>query len=225
MTISNSLLHTLNGAHASRAGHLAFAIAAWSIGSGVTAELLGYWLHRLLHSGWIGFLSRSHMEHHMVHYGPLQKQRTTQYRDATAGRLALGNIGLEWLIPAALVIAIAVTVLHRFHVRLAYQLLSLGITLGWSSLMFSFLHDVMHIEGFWLVRNRVLKRWFLSARRLHDIHHRVLNDRGLMDKNFGIGFFAFDRLFGTLTLQQPPFNQRGYAVARAKFKYLEAPDV
>jgi putative SOS response-associated peptidase YedK len=33
---------------------------------------------------------------------------------------------------------------------------------------------------------------------MHDIHHHALNNDGLMDKNFGIGFFAFDRLFGTL---------------------------
>jgi len=225
MTTSNSLLHIVNGAYAQRAGHLALAIAAWSIGSSVTAELLGYWLHRLMHSGWIGFLSRSHMEHHMVQYGPLRKQRTRQYRDATAGRLALGNIGLEWLGPGALVIAIAVAAFHYFRVRLEYQLISLGTTLGWTFLMFSYLHDVMHVEGFWLAENKWLKRWFLSARKLHDIHHRVLNDRGLMDKNFGIGFFAFDRLFGTLTLQQPPFNHRGYAVAREKFKYPEDPGI
>lgn len=87
--------------------------------------------------------------------------------------------------------------------------------------MFSYLHDVMHVEGFWLAKVPWLKHWFLSARRLSDIHHRVLNDCGLMDKNFGIGFFAFDRLFGTLTLQQPPFNRRGYEIAREKFKYLE----
>jgi sterol desaturase/sphingolipid hydroxylase (fatty acid hydroxylase superfamily) len=45
-----------------------------------------------------------------------------------------------------------------------------------------------------------------------------------MDKNFGIGFFAFDRLFGTLSLQQPPFNHRGYAVAREKFDDMGTPE-
>lgn len=221
MTISNSWLHLLKSLHENRVGHMALVITAWSIGSGVTAEVLGYWLHRLMHSGWIGFLSRSHMEHHMVHYGPIRKQRTTKYHDATGERLAFGNIGLEWLAPAAFVFTIAVVTFRCFHVHLLYQAIGLGITLGWSFLMFSYLHDVMHIEGFWLERNRVLKLWFLSARRLHEIHHRVLNDRGLMDKNFGIGFFVFDRLFGTLALRQPPFNHRGYAVAREKFAYFD----
>src|SRR5215472_11952163 len=199
MTISNLWLHILKILHENRVGHMALAVTAWSIGSGITAEFLGYRLHRLLHSGWIGSFSRSHMEHHMVQYAPVRKQRTPQYRDATGGRLALGNIGLEWLAPAALVITIAIVTFRYFRVRLLYQLISFGITLGWSFLMFSYLHDIMHIEGCWLERNRMLKFWFLSARRLHEIHHRVLNDHGLMDNNFGIGFFAFDRLFGTLS--------------------------
>jgi sterol desaturase/sphingolipid hydroxylase (fatty acid hydroxylase superfamily) len=86
--------------------------------------------------------------------------------------------------------------------------------------MFSYLHDRLHVKNFWMERNPVLKPWFRGARRLHDIHHRVLNDRGLMDKNFGIGFFLFDRLFGTFSPEQPPFNHRGYEVAKKKFKYV-----
>jgi sterol desaturase/sphingolipid hydroxylase (fatty acid hydroxylase superfamily) len=174
-----------------------------------------------MHSGAITFLSRNHMKHHLVLYGPLQRQRSETYRDATDDSLSLGNIGLEWLVPAAMSIALVIGVFRLLHVALLYQLLSLGITLAWSFLMFSYLHDMMHIEGFWLAKNKWLKRWFLSARRLHDIHHRVLNDRGLMNTNFGIGFFEFDRLFGTLSLQQPPFNHRGYAAAREKFDYVE----
>ena len=211
----------LSAVHLDRPWRTGLSIAALTIGSCVTAELLGYWLHRLLHSGAIRFLSRGHMRHHLVFYGPLQKQRSESYLDATDGSLALSNIGLEWLIPAGLLIVIVMAAFHFLRVRLLYQVLSLGITLAWSFLMFSYLHDEMHVDGFWLAKNKWLKAWFLSARRLHDIHHRALNDRGLMDKNFGIGFFAFDRLFGTLTLHQSPFNHRGYAVALEKFKYLE----
>jgi sterol desaturase/sphingolipid hydroxylase (fatty acid hydroxylase superfamily) len=79
------------------------------------------------------------------------------------------------------------------------------------------------LKGFWMEKNRWLKRWFISARKLHDIHHRVLNDSGLMDKNFGIGFFVFDRVFGTLSPKQVPFNHRGYAAARERFRYVETP--
>ena len=48
------------------------AVASWLTGSCISAELLGYWLHRLLHGGIFGFLSRNHMRHHMV-LGALQR--------------------------------------------------------------------------------------------------------------------------------------------------------
>ena len=43
-----------------------------------------------------------------------------------------------------------------------------------------------------------------------------MNDEGFMDKNFGIGFFAFDRLFGTLTRDFSGFNRKGYAAAQGE---------
>ena len=86
--------------------------------------------------------------------------------------------------------------------------------------MFSYLHDRMHIKDFWMGRAPLLSRWFLRARRLHDIHHHVLNNEGLMDKNFGIGFFVFDRLFGTLAYEGSAFNRPGHAVAQRKFRDL-----
>jgi sterol desaturase/sphingolipid hydroxylase (fatty acid hydroxylase superfamily) len=184
----------------------------------LVSELLGYLLHRLLHSGKIGFLGRSHMKHHLLLYGPLQAQRPGRaYQDATEGEVALGNIGLEWLIPAAIILVASVLLLHRLHVRLLFGVLFVVVSLIWSFLMFSYLHDRMHIAGFWMERNPWLKSWFLSARRSHDIHHWALNDEGLMDKNFGIGFFFFDRLFGTSTHEWPVFNRIGYQTALQRF--------
>ena len=84
--------------------------------------------------------------------------------------------------------------------------------------MFSYLHDRMHVKNFWMERAPLVRRWFLRARRLHDIHHHALNDNGLMDRNFGIGFFVFDKLFGTLAFASFGFNQRGYAAARERFR-------
>ena len=220
MATSNSLLAMVNGVHSSRMWQTALALTAWSIGSCVTAEFLGYWLHRLLHSGWIAFLSRSHMKHHMILYGPLQKQRSPQYHDATNDSLSLGNIGLEWLVPAALLIGVTLTVLHYLRVRLVYEFVFLGVTLAWSVLMFSYLHDVMHVEDVWLEKNKWLRRWFAAARRLHDIHHHVINDEGLMDANFGIGFFFFDRLFGTFAGRGARFNHRGYEAARRRIQSM-----
>jgi sterol desaturase/sphingolipid hydroxylase (fatty acid hydroxylase superfamily) len=63
----------------------------------------------------------------------------------------------------------------------------------------------------------LLKTWFVKARRLHDIHHRSLNDQGRMDRNFGIGFFFFDRLFRTISKRHRSFNRTGYGIARLRY--------
>lgn len=193
----------------------------WVIASLIVAELLGYFLHRLLHSDTIRFLSRSHMTHHLLLYGPLQQQRPGPvYFDATGGKIALGNIGLEWLAPAGLLLAVSLGAFRLFHVRPIHQLIFVATTLTWSFLMFSYLHDRMHIQGFWLARNRFSKHWFRKARRLHDIHHVSLNAAGLMNKNFGIGFFFFDHFFGTLSTSSRPFNRQGYEAAQRRYAFL-----
>lgn len=158
------------------------------------------------------------MRHHLVLYGPLQSQRPgTEYRDATTDSASLGNIGLEWLIPGAILLAIAIGVLHYLQVTCFQQLVAIGGSMAWSFLMFSYVHDRMHIAGSWMERNRCLKKWFMDARDSHDIHHWALNDEGFMDKNFGIAFFFFDRLFGTMAKERPAFNQHGYDRALMRF--------
>ena len=190
----------------------------------VTAEILGYFLHRLMHSGLIPFLSRNHMKHHLVLYGPLQNQRSSDYHDATDDAISLGNIGMEWLAPAVLLLLATAGVLLFFHVPLFYQAVFIVTMLIWSFLMFSYMHDVMHVKDHWLESAPVLHHWFLKARRRHDIHHRALNNKGLMDKNFGIGFFFFDRVFGTITSQEPVFNRTGYEAAQRRFQSILKPD-
>jgi sterol desaturase/sphingolipid hydroxylase (fatty acid hydroxylase superfamily) len=194
--------------------HIAFDVAA----AIVVAELLGYLLHRLMHSGWISWICAGHMKHHLVLYGPLAKMRPSeQYMDATTGRIAIGNIGLEWIVPSGVILDIALVALHILRVSAIGQAVSMGTILTWSFLMFSYLHDRMHIRNFWMAGAPLFKRWFVQARRLHDIHHHSMNDQGYMDKNFGIGFFVFDRLFGTLTREFSGFNRRGYAAAQLRF--------
>jgi sterol desaturase/sphingolipid hydroxylase (fatty acid hydroxylase superfamily) len=200
------------------------SLLAWLATSIVVSELLGYLLHRLLHSGRIGFLSRSHMKHHLALYGPLQPQRPgAAYQDATTGDVAIGNVGVEWLLPGGLLLGASIAILSLMKVSLAHQAVFVAGTLAWSFLMFSYLHDRMHIAGFWMERNRWLRRWFVGARHAHDIHHCTLNDQGFMDKNFGIAFFFFDRVFGTLASDPPAFNERGYASALSRFADLLEP--
>src|SRR5438132_11988316 len=122
---------------------------AWFAASIDVSELLGYLLHRLLHSGKIGFLSRSHMRHHLVLYGPMRSQRPAdRYHDATTGQIALGNVGLEWLVPGAMLLAVSIALLHFLHVTVFHQIVFLVGSLTWSFIMFSYLHDVCMSRAF-----------------------------------------------------------------------------
>lgn len=184
----------------------------------LVAEFAGYWLHRLLHSDRLPFLSRSHMVHHLLLYGPLQPMRSESYKDATRGRLSLGNIGLEWLVPSAVVLLFCWTILVLFRVPPIYQVIVLGTLLVWPFFTFSLLHDAMHLRDFWMARMPLISRWFRRARRLHDIHHHRLDNAGHMNTNFGIGFFLFDRLFRTLATHHTPINRKGLAIALQRYR-------
>ena len=187
-------------------------------GSVVIAELAGYALHRLMHSDRFPAMSRAHLIHHLLIYGPQQPMRTAEYNDATSGRTSIGNVGLEWLIPSGLILAICWCALWLLGIPLAYRVLSMITLLAWPIFMFSYLHDRMHIQNFWMERTPVIRWWFRKARRLHDIHHRSLDSDGRMDKNFGIGFFLFDRVFRTLAKRHCPFNWHGYRAAVRRYR-------
>jgi len=188
----------------------------------IVAELVGYLLHRLLHSDRFPALSRAHLIHHFLLYGPNQPMRAREYKDATVGRASLGNVGLEWLAPCGLVLFFCWGIMSLFHIPWRYQVVALVTMVAWPVFMFSYLHDRMHLENFWMERTPLLRVWFRRARRLHDIHHRVLNDEGRMDRNFGIGFFFFDRLFQTLTKKHCPFNWHGYRAAVERYRFARA---
>jgi sterol desaturase/sphingolipid hydroxylase (fatty acid hydroxylase superfamily) len=198
--------------------HVTFVgVLATLVDSMVVAEFAGYWLHRLLHSDRFPALSRGHLIHHFLIYGPRQPMRAGEYHDATDDRFSLGNVGLEWLAPSAIILAFCWGVMALVCVPAVYQVIALCTLLGWPILMFSYLHDRMHIENFWMMRVPVLKGWFLKARRMHDIHHRSMTAHGSMDTNFGIGFYFFDWIFRTKAKRHRPFNWRGYRAALERY--------
>jgi len=198
-------------------------LVAWAVGSCLIAEFLGYLLHRLLHSDRVHILSRTHMQHHLLLYGPLGEQRPEAgYISATHDRPSLGSVGLEWIVPSGILLFICVLVLNLLHVRIAFQLTFVFFAVAWSFVTFSHVHDGMHIQGFWMARNPILRGWFLKARRRHDLHHQVINDEGLMDKNFGIGLSLFDRVFGTHLFEERPFNAVGFRAAFHRYSFLSS---
>ncbi len=189
----------------------------------LVAELAGYWLHRLLHSDKLPFLSRSHMVHHLLLYGPMQPMRAERYKDATSGRFSVGNVGFEWLAPSAVLLVFCWGFMFLLHVRPIYQVIVLGNLIVWPFFTFSFLHDAMH-RDFWMVRMPLISRWFRRARRLHDIHHHSVDGAGHMYTNFGIGFFLFDRIFRTLATRHRPLNRKGLAIALQRYKLTTSLD-
>src|SRR4029077_4125049 len=198
--------------------HVTFVgVLATLVDSIIVAEFAGYWLHRLLHSGRIPALSRGHLIHHFLVYGPRQPMRAHEYHDATDQRFSVGNVGLELLVPSSIILLFCWGVMALLHVPHAYEVLALCTLLGWPILMFSYLHDRMHIQNFWMTRVPLLRSWFLRARRLHDIHHRSVNSKGFMDTNFGIGFYFFDRFFRTMAKGHRRFNWQGYRTAMERY--------
>jgi sterol desaturase/sphingolipid hydroxylase (fatty acid hydroxylase superfamily) len=200
--------------------HVVYTLAC----SVLVAEMAGYALHRLMHSDRVPAMSRAHLIHHLLIYGPKQPMRTAEYNDATAGRASIGNVGLEWILPTGMILAVCWIVLWLIDVPLGYRVLFTFTLLAWPIFMFSYLHDRMHIQNFWMERAPVLKWWFRKARRLHDIHHRSLDGNGRMDKNFGIGFFLFDRIFHTLAKRHCPFNLHGYRAAVRRYRLKQEED-
>jgi len=178
----------------------------------------------LLHCDNIPALSRGHLIHHLRLYGPNQRMRGPVYKNATEARASLGNIGMEWIVPIALILVLAWAAMHFLGIPSLYQAVALLIMVLWPIFMFSYLHDRMHLENFWMEGVPLVNAWFLRARRFHDIYPHSLNDEGRMDRNFGIGFFLFDRLLGTPAKRHRPLNHRGYRAALRRYNLGYDPD-
>ncbi len=187
------------------------------------AEFVGYWLHVLLHSNRIEYLSRSHMIHHLIIYAPDKPQRqSSRYLLSTYGRANVLGVGLEWLGPIAVLLGLSAAGLRVLGASWPTIVVFCAVALGWGASMFWYMHDAMHLQGFWMenARSNRLRRWFLRARHRHDIHHMDLTDDGRMSRNFGICFFGFDALFGSLLAEHNRFNHAGLTAARKRYAYI-----
>lgn len=194
-------------------------IVASLVGGILFAEVYGYWLHRLMHSDVIHFVSRNHMIHHLDLYGPRMKQRPdAAYRFSVAGRMNVLGIGLEWLIPIGVTIAAIYGVFSVAGASAVSATVFVGGSLGYSYFLFWHLHNAMHQRETWLSRSRWLSSWFLRARRRHDIHHVRLDADGYLYSNFGIGFAWMDHVFGTAYTRAAPVTDDALHRAHARYR-------
>lgn len=193
---------------------------AWIVGGVLFAEVYVYWLHRLLHSDKIHWLTRNHMIHHLKIYGPRMKQRPeVAYRYAVAGRAHLGGLGLEWLVPIGVTSTALYGIFALVGAPWTRASLFIGVALLYSYFVLWRLHNTMHQRETWVSELPLVKGWFARARRRHDIHHVRLNDQGFLNANFGIAFAWTDRLFGTFCDRASPVNDA--ALERAHERYRE----
>lgn len=198
-------------------------LAATAAAAVAFTEFIGYWLHVLLHSERIEFLSRNHMIHHLLVYAPNKPMRPSRdYLESTYGRANILGLGVEWLVPVAVILSLLLPTLRLIGFPALEQALFTGVSLGWGWLMFGYMHDAMHRKSFWMEGSPLLSGWFTTARKRHDIHHMDLHPSGRSDKNFGICFFAFDRLFGTLAVEHRRFDRAALAAARRRYAYISA---
>ena len=183
------------------------------------AEFLGYWLHVLLHSYKIPALSRAHMNHHILSYGPGQNQRSDEYiQEVADGAVLIGGLGLEWLIPSAGLIGLTVGLEWLMGLSWTQIAVSIVTILAYTAFLFWWLHDRMHVRDHWLLRNKLTRRAFLRSRKMHDIHHHHVTDEGLMNVNYGIAFSFFDRVFGTYQSKLKGLNRKGIYAAILRYR-------
>lgn len=184
------------------------------------AEFVGYFLHRLLHSDKIKWLSRNHMYHHLKDYGPTNKMRSDTYKEGARDRTNFAGLGLEYIVPISLILLTLCGILTWIGLTWYYQVFSVLGVIIWSWLNFNYMHAAYHKTDFWMLKIPGLRKWFKRARRYHDIHHVYLSDEGLMTSNYGISFFWMDRLFGTLKTSVKGLNRGGLARAHRTFAYI-----
>jgi sterol desaturase/sphingolipid hydroxylase (fatty acid hydroxylase superfamily) len=187
----------------------------------IFTEAAAYGIHKVLHSQKIDYLSRNHMIHHLVVYGPSMPQRPSgEYTNSVGDRSSIFGIGMEWLLPIGTILGLIVLGFELLGIETYLLLTFAGTALSWGYFLFGYMHSSMHKRDFWMSKNRFLKNWYLNIRKLHDIHHLYVNDSGKMDCNYGICFFWFDRIFGTYHLKLSGINKQGLEQAHVKYNFI-----
>lgn len=142
----------------------------------ILGELLGYWVHRLLHNPKAGILYKVHMVHHLELY-PTNNMYSAIYRKPKLKYNTLLMFAPFFLLAALLLFVLLPL---KLFLLLFIETFSLSYLNNW-------LHDSFHIKPIWLEKYR----WYNKLRDIHFIHHQD------MSKNMGIFTFFWDRIFKT----------------------------
>ncbi len=144
----------------------------------VTTTLFGYVAHWALHQKFFGRFHQSHMTHHLKLY-PVSDFSSEKYRFA-------GKDSTIWffLVAGAPLLILPVVLLLLGKIGLITTILVVAMA-GGIGLLNNWFHDSFHIKDHFLN----VFGWYRKLVELHFEHH--VN----MQKNFGIFFFAWDKLF------------------------------
>ena len=149
-----------------------------------TTELVGYVIHRLLHTEYLPWLKKSHMTHHLELY-PIERLRSKVYEAPVHARYL--GIGIEWLIPITVVLIPLMALFITYELSGYFIISFLVASIAWALVFLNWMHDLFHLKN---PRLRKYK-WFKKIRICHDLHHID------MSRNFGISFFWLDKIFKT----------------------------
>lgn len=144
--------------------------------------LFGHVAHWFIHQPLAGKFNRSHMTHHLKLYPPtdyLSKKYRHPGKDNTVLIFAILSIPMLILPWVAL----------GFGVITLFQALFIFVEMLILGAAHDYVHDAFHIKGHWLYKFKMFRKWNV----LHYRHH--VN----MKSNFGIFYFMWDRVFGTLS--------------------------
>lgn len=191
---------------------IAYHALIWIFGV-MYAEVSGYIIHRILHTTpeWFArhrwarpfrFMTTSHMGHHALAYGPRMWQRPSRRyipeRVETGKRSTVARFLLpEFTLPGAVMFGVLIALLWVSGLNLGSVAYVVGITIGYSLIAFLYLHDTFHVRDHWLGRIPLVRVWYLSRRRAHDMHHILVDEHGLIPHNLGISSSLMDWLFGS----------------------------
>ncbi len=168
-------------------------------GTWLTAEVVGYFLHKLLHRPYrlTRWLYIYHMEHHLLHYPPRTNQRSLVYRGPKKEHPQVLGLGLEWFIPGGILLGLLIGIEWLIGLSGWEIALSSGFILTYSIVMFWVVHDSFHVQDHWLTKNPLTRGWFLRMRKIHDRHHHLVDEDGVIRANYGISTDLCDHVFGT----------------------------
>lgn len=146
----------------------------------IYGTLIGWILHWVLHQRWAGPFYRGHMNHHTKQYPP-SDLLSHSYRSAGKDDSAI-------IFTPAVIVAFSVYI---------FALIKLGAS-GWAislvlieAAIVGALHDLIHTQTHLVSSYLDRWSWFQKLRALHFVHHFHMN------KNLGIIWFGWDRLFRT----------------------------